>query len=297
MAHKVASLGSLARGFKEQDFPLIGSLFMQAAEGVALAMEDMTAHPLLRAKVMMFLHRMVPLLGKNILSVAGRCLAQYITYASAVDVDQSVTLLNQLLEKFGVETFEAVDVFLGPLMEKLAGLYSAAGAEGSTENQVISDRFAIQKLCISFIMHVAASPCARVLVSVRNAPRLQGIFDTIMHALSGGEATSMGATTTVPLRRAALGTLTNLSKAWAADGTVDGSLRASLSKLVMEQAMPQTLTFCLMESNARDAATLSLYADVGSLFYTVGKAYGNAQFVGYLGTTLLPYLLLSVILQ
>jgi hypothetical protein len=54
--------------------------------------------------------------------------------------------------------------------------------------------------------------------------------------------------------------------------------------------MPQTLTFCLMESNARDAATLSLYADVGSLFYTVGKAYGNAQFVGYLGTTLLPAL-------
>jgi hypothetical protein len=299
VAHKVASLGCLARGHRPPaagEALIAAQVFIQAGEAVASVMDDaaVAIHPLVRPKCMMFLHRVVPILGAHVLPVAGRCLATYLASATIVDVDESITLLNQLVEQFNTGAMDVVDVFLGPIVDKLSALYASAGADGATETQVASDRFNMQKQCISFIQHVTASPCIGVLVSPRNATRLPSILDTVMNALSGGGNSSSIAS--VPLRRSGLATLVNLTKAWgpaassSAAAAVDPAVKATLTTVIMEQAIPSILSFCLSESNARDALTLSLYADVGSLFFTVGSCHGNASFITYLGGTILPAL-------
>jgi len=304
VAHKVASLGSLARGHRPGSgtaataptAAVAGPVFLETAEAVASVMEDMGAHPSVRVKCMVFIHRVVNILGATILPYAGRCLAKYLETATVTDVDQAITLLNQLIESFTAQAMYVVDGFLGPILDKLTELHGVAGTQGMTETQTAADRLALQKLSISFIQHISASPCVGVLVSARNSPRLSTILDSVMATLTGvGGGTAVAS---APLRRCALGTLTNLVKAWGSGSgsgggdalAVDPALKARLVTVIREQALPAILVYCQSESNARDALTLSLYADVGSLFYAVGQDQNNDEFCNFLAMQLLPSL-------
>ena len=140
IAHKIASIGSLSKGYTVKTHPFAVGVFSRACEyGVVPCIETFGRFENVRSRVVVLIHRLVKCLGEDILTVlvtpSIRCLLAYAD--NSRDTDMAVQVLNQLMIEFTSKTAPMIEVLLPVVMEKCAGLLKELDdvVPGQNQNQ------------------------------------------------------------------------------------------------------------------------------------------------------------------
>ena len=236
-----------------------GKVFQAAASVVAAAACNPALGRLavVRSRCVIFLHRMITCMGGPCLEALAVCMPALIAncdvddgrscqaysgedagssgagfHGTGAGSEEVLQLLNQAMLEFQGQALPLIDGCLGPALEKCwvlarAGV-GAAGSEGeggavAEAAHVEGERQALQKQPLVFLSHVATQLCDAALFSDCNRPRyLELIFnEEILEGLRGGRG-NLNMASSVPLRKAAVGTLSGLVKAWFWPGGVGG---------------------------------------------------------------------------
>lgn len=233
--------------------------------------------------------------------------------------EEILQLLNQGMLEFQQGALILVNSCLGPAFEKCwalcavlendavalvgqSGGDNSLGASGQMKGKeqieaphFESERVALQKQSLVFLQHIATQHCDQALYSELNSKYLSAIFDNeILVGLQGGRGRiSRGAG--IPLRKAAVSTLTGLVKAWLwthalsplTSTNIDPSkgisappsvpvpphLSTALWAFIKEKAIVVCLRACTdgTSLDLKDAAAQALLVDIGALLWTLAS--------------------------
>lgn len=190
IAHKIASIGSLSKGYSVKSHPYAVGVFVRACEyGVVPCIEAFGRFENFRSRVVVLIHRLVKCLGDDILTVlitpSIRCLLVYAD--TSRDTDMAVQVLNQLMIEFNVKTVPMIEVLLPVVMNKCSSLLKelddVVPGQNSSANQnpqnpqnfmapahIASEKNTLRKLYLVFLQHIATHGCHSVFYSTAVNP-------------------------------------------------------------------------------------------------------------------------------
>jgi len=307
VAHKVSCLASVAKMHTAKTHPESSLLFEPAAGAVIAACHSLGQYSSVRAKVAVFLHRMIMVLGSRCTDLLPHCFPQLLACADTTDTDIMVQVLNQLMKEHQAEALPLVDAMLANVLTKFVSLTptpeiplaaaleqdvqtapSPDGAQGGI-SYAEQERVALQLQYLVFVNHVSKQ-CPDALCSAANSPLLESIFARLLLGLQGGVGEGHGhisASAGIPLRKSALDTFIELMRAWSRH-TTPPALVTALRNFVLEQALPSIVRDVADTSSIsiKDPKNLQLLEQAGVLVWTIGSCYGNDNTAGYLQSML-----------
>lgn len=213
-AHKISCLASLAKGLTARLHAEHTSLFQHAAIAVVSACHSFGAYAVVRAKTVIFLHRMVAMLGSGVLDLLGHMYPALLQYSDSTDTDHVVQVLNQATVEFQSQCGALTDAVFGLTCDKydellqrfeaaqmenrwiaeqssnatLAGLGIANNnnQDAVTEAPHIDlERASLQRQYIAFLSHICTQGCEVILLSPANQHRLEGMLAHFLRAIRG----------------------------------------------------------------------------------------------------------------
>jgi hypothetical protein len=315
-AWKFASIAALIRGHSPKTHGgNSADLFLKATVSVVPVLAEFGKFKLSRSKGCVLFHRIVASVGSRVIEPAGACLATYIQWSDASDIEFPLQLINQLMAEYGnssdrhEDMLIVVDEMLPLILDKLGSLYEelqaaevaakarAAGGGGEDEDDDVvdtsleADKVAIQKHYLLFLQHIACHACHPALLSDRNMQRLPDILTNIVSGLHGGEDDGITTAAGLTLRRPAVTCLSYLTRAWIQeDSSVHPEVENLLLSFICEQGLPISLGACSDGSlNVMDPVTQSFIGDVAVLAWTMA-AVRREDTLKYLQDGLLPSL-------
>lgn len=313
-AWKFSSIAALIRGHTPKTHGgNSADLFLKATVSIVPVLAEFGKFKLSRSKGIVLFHRIVASVGSRVIEPAGACLATYIQWADASDIEFPLQLINQLMAEYGnsdrlEDMLIIVDEMLPLILDKLGSLYeelqaaevaAKARVEGGGEDDdeeivdtsLEADKVSIQKHYLLFLQHIACNACHPALLSERNMQRLPDILTNIVSGLRGGEDDGITAIVGLALRRPAVTCLAYLTRAWIReDSSVHPEVENLLLSFICEQGLPISLGACSDGSlNVMDPQTQSFVGDVAVLVWTVA-AVRREDTLKYLQDGLLPSL-------
>lgn len=305
-SHKLASIAALCRGHSykkcgtvsnpqyEQFQDAIGNIFGTSFPVVSsICQGPLVQYKTVRDKGVVYFHRLLQVLGMKVLGHIRDSYLCFISNADTLDLENVVQLANSLMVEFGSSATTFVDEVLGTTLDRIVYLYSDEGCAASVaaamaaqanidRNNVNSEtivqapvpslettRILLQRQYLCFLQHIATYSCHAALTSSRNMSRLDSIFRSVVQGLNGG-GDGISAQGGIPLRRAALCFLSELTRDWIiseeseaqpggssinikATSDASGSLKlpappsqvsTALASLLFETVLPVALTVC-----------------------------------------------------
>lgn len=216
VAHKISCMASLSKCLVTRLKPEHMSLFEPAAMAVSAACHSLGSLANVRAKVVVFLHRMVAMLGVNVIDLLGHIYPFLLQYSDATDTDHIVQVLNQALVEFRDRCGGLLDAVFSRTCEKFEDLIrqfemtqmqnrwvveqsSNATLNGlgiavadSNHPPVVTEaphidleRASLHRQYVVFLQHVATQGCEAVLLSQSNQHRLEGVLSLLLRAIRG----------------------------------------------------------------------------------------------------------------
>ena len=213
-AHKISCLASLAKGLTSRSLAEHSSMFEHAAMVVVAACNSLGGHAVVRAKTVIFLHRMVAMLGSDVLKLLGHMYPALLQHSDSTDTDHVVQVLNQVMVEFQSQSRPLIDAVFGITCDKfedllqrfetaqmenrwfaeqasrsaLAGLGIAA--DGNREPiaeapHIDLERATLQRQYVVFLQHVVTQNSEVVLLSPANQHRLEGVLAHLLGAIRG----------------------------------------------------------------------------------------------------------------
>ena len=216
LAHKISCLAALAKcnsGNMQQE----RLAYMQpAALSVVRVCNQVPQAAIIRAKTVMFLHRMVHSLGPVVIELLGVTYPSLLHNSDANDADQVVQVLNQVMAEFQAVVLPLVDEAMQPTLEKIQNLLadferaqqeSKWVAEQSSSATLASlglpptptndikeaphvdlERVSLQKQYCEFIRHISVHGCHDAFMSTKNRQSLEHVLLQLLKALGGSGA-------------------------------------------------------------------------------------------------------------
>jgi hypothetical protein len=214
VAHKISCMASLSKCMTSRLKNEHMSLFEPAAVAVSAACHTLGSFASVRAKVVVFLHRMVAMLGVNVIDLLGHIYPYLLQYSDASDTDLIVQVLNQALVEFHEKCGGLVDSVFGVTCDKFEDLIrqfemtqmqnrwavehssnatlSGLGIPIDTTRPVVTEaphidleRASLHRQYIVFLQHVTTQKCEVILLSQTNQHRLEGVLARLLKAIRG----------------------------------------------------------------------------------------------------------------
>lgn len=219
VTRRMSALAGLTKGFSCKANPAAVSVFEQATTAVVAVAQRLSFQRGLRAKILVFLHRMVSCIGERILPYEEQVLPALLAAADATDADDVVQVLNQLMVEYGRDALSVVDKLFLSVVDKYSAL--SATLESSSTTTVAttsisststdtttttvpgvvaphlqSERLSLHRQYLLFLQHLACFNCAATLFNPAHLHRLEGIlYSVVLEGISGGSpAGQRGAT-------------------------------------------------------------------------------------------------------
>jgi Exportin-T len=299
LAFCLAGLANVSKGFSKAvpDLSALQSPELDAAVACVLALP---AHLAVRAKAIMLMHRMVPLLGEAMLQQCGTAVMALITQCKGVDMEEVVTLLNQFALAFSAAAAPLIDAVLLPLIRTIYELLppavpaaagttadTTAGAAAGKSNGTaaaaaaalaaplsheVVERTVLLRHYFSFLNHIINNGLLGVLASPANAPQLDAILQSVVEALVELDD---------PLaKKACAGVLAALVKELAdetpAAAALPAHMRTAVAAYAAERAAPAVLRALLAPTfDIKDANSISAITQMGALLHGVRRLKGG----------------------
>jgi Exportin-T len=301
LAFCLAGLANVSKGFSKA-VPDLSALHSQELDASVACVLALPAHLAVRAKAIMLMHRMVPLLGETMLQQCGTAVMALITQCKGVDMEEVVTLLNQFALAFSAAAAPLIDVVLLPLIRTIyellppavpaatgsaatsttaAGAAAAGKSNGTAAAAALAaplshevvERTVLLRHYFSFLNHIINNGLLGVLASPANAPQLDAILQSVVEALVELDD---------PLaKKACAGVLAALVKELAdetpAAAALPAHMRAAVAAYAAERAAPAVLRALLAPTfDIKDANSISAITQMGALLHGVRRLSGGS---------------------
>ena len=214
VSHKISSLASLSKSVNMREGER-GQLFQEGAVAIVNVCNALGQFASIRAKVIMFIHRMVNTLGDTTISMLEAVYPTLLQYSDTTDVNETVQLVNQVMIEFGETCLPFIDTLFGPTLDRYQAVIAAFEdtqrqekwqAEQSSaqtfnglgmsphlsQDTIVTEaphidleRASLQKHYLHFLQHVCQYKCHMVLLSDTNVHRLDYLLQQIVHGLRG----------------------------------------------------------------------------------------------------------------
>lgn len=285
LAHKASSFAALAKGHTTRSQPENVDILLDTANDLAAAINLFANHSAVRARGVIFMHRMIASVGSGILGPVQTILPNLVSAAEAKDTDIVVQLLNQCMIEFTDQILDVIDAAFASIFEKYKVLYSSmeqnylvaqqsddTNAGGSYDGpQFDTERISMMKQFLLFVQHIVHYDCQSALtISQRGnmsfiQPLLQIITASLKGKISSEFATQaqwedVSITSGIPLRKCGVCILTDLVKEWStgatgigpsslARGAVPTELSQAFVSLLFDEFLPCCLVICLHQTS------------------------------------------------
>lgn len=248
VTRRMSALAGLTKGYNCKVNPSAVPVFEQSTTAVAAVAQRLSFQRGLRAKILVFLHRMVACIGDRILPYEEQILPSLLAAADATDADDVVQVLNQLMVEYGKDSLPVVDKLFLSVIDKYSAMSITletsstatvtSGPNATTEHvaagvvapHLQSERLSLHRQYLLFLQHVACFNCAATLFNPAHLHRLEEIlYSVVLVGISGGSATSQSEDTSkinpsylastdsqdsAPVRKGALSIVNGLVSAW-----------------------------------------------------------------------------------
>mmetsp|Transcript_10156 Transcript_10156/g.20809 ORF Transcript_10156/g.20809 Transcript_10156/m.20809 type:complete len:1005 (-) Transcript_10156:4-3018(-) len=175
----VAGIASLSKGLVKDEVGAEGKeLFLQALQGSIQALQLLGEEECVRSRGMVLIHRMVLLLGDDVLPYVGSFLGPLVANCDN-DVVEVVQLMNQLLIRFGCKVAGSLENIIIPFMNRCQSLVPVDGSASQINVEAVS----IRKIQILFLQHVVSNGCGAVFLSPKVGPGITGILELLCNGM------------------------------------------------------------------------------------------------------------------
>jgi hypothetical protein len=208
-AQRVNALAGLTKGFSGTTCSEAVPVFESASAAIVAVSQRLGFHAGVRAKVLVYQHRMVACIGPRAIAYAHHIVSALLQHAEMGDVDAVVQVLNQLLVEYEGACYEVVDALYGAVEGKYVALAAyldassgasvAAGGGGSINSNsgggggsveaphVQTERLSLQRQYLLFVQHVVLYGCAAVLYGPSYLHRLEHLLvRVVLVGITGG---------------------------------------------------------------------------------------------------------------
>ena len=292
LAHKASSFAALAKGHSSKLQPEDVGALLETATEMGMAINLFAAYPNVRARGVIFMHRMIMAVGSEILLPIQAILPNLLTYADAKETDTVVQLLNQCMIEFTDQVLDIIDVIFLPVCEKYKFLYSTMehnylASQDHDESDRISkglegprfdvERTSVMKQFLLFVQHIVRYDChTAISISQRgNTPFIQPLLHIVLASIRGlistefctQEYSSVSIISGIPLRKCGICILTDLVKEWSNGatgigpqsilrGAVPPELSEAFARMLFDELLPSSLAICVHRPTSDDSVDL-----------------------------------------
>lgn len=214
--------------------------------------EMLSSYRIIRNKGIIFLHRMLPCIGSQILVISTPCIMACVGESEPSDIEYPLQIINQYLVEFNYACYSICDKCFNLVINKITFLYrqlpptSSSSADsnnnnnnnnhsnpgaikssspnsfrhkhtnttGAVDSTLENEKIHLLKLYLTFIQHLSGYDCHSVLISNTNISYLPEVLSIIYSGLEGGNDSDISLLNGYVLRRLSVSCLTNLCKSW-----------------------------------------------------------------------------------
>ncbi|KAL1526877.1 hypothetical protein AB1Y20_015568 [Prymnesium parvum] len=291
-AQQIAAVAVLSKGFTalgEEQRPLRDS-FSRATQLALAALGPYGDSRELRAKALMLLHRMVETLDQRVVELFAPAVPQLLSSAEPREVEELVTLLNQLVLKFRGKIYTPLSRIVAPLSAALfahlaaldvaiANSSSAAVAVSGPQSDEVRERQGLLRSFYSFVHSLVHSE----LTAVLSAPEFSIHMAPSMQALARGSIEGPD----LQIQRQCFVTMQRLVEQW---GGSDAGSFPGFNSYILQEMLPLCFQApAQAHFDLKDAASHQLLEAIASFQISMLTKLGS-EFMSYMCEVQLPSL-------
>lgn len=282
IAHAIDSLSCATKGFSKKKIKSeFISTFLQLFDTVTAALDKFDGFPLVRQKTIVFLHRMLNLVGTEMIPHLHRVIPLLLVKATVEDMESIVYLVNQIMTEYGAAVVFIVDAILFPLLDRVTP--SNVSSEQTVLSAIESQRVALIKLYLSFITHMFSSGCHPAMYSPTNLPRAHEVYDFLVQIIAE-PSTYANKESHLLLLRSVLSAFIEICKQWKAMDASTAGYHLN-RRFLVEILLPLLLLASVDGSlNIKDAQTFAAFGDIGVLLCGICEVQGPDAIIFYIQT-------------
>eukprot|EP00668_Euglena_longa_P031391 GGOE01040585.1.p1 GENE.GGOE01040585.1~~GGOE01040585.1.p1 ORF type:complete len:1012 (-),score=411.69 GGOE01040585.1:39-2705(-) len=273
--HQISFIAYVSKGFNTTSLPLevpgppkgergdLSRVFMNVLGAVLAVFEAGKHHAPVRDKTLLFVHRMVDLLGEGMALYIPKIVLSLLDGSSVVETSKALRIPSQMVKKAKAGAIPCLSELFLPLVTRV---FEQTGVEAlKQQNSVISEEVRQHAELLRSYYHLLSSllssKCGEVLICDKNRPQLENVLRTVLQGCSTHPE--------LDLAKQCFQILTEMVAEWHA---LDG-----FGKYVQAQVLPASFDALFRPHfDPRDAKANVVVLEVANLHKGMLQAYGPA---------------------
>jgi exportin-T len=293
LAHQISSIAYLSKGFGKSGNHLQESrqVFKNVlVHNIVAVSKEMPNNQIVAEKVIMYLHRMIALLGDNDVLELFPIIVSQLFHAvqnnEYIQLRDIVILINQLITKYGQKCAALVNELLMPLVGKLFQMIDQGNYDQNIPSEETRQKMELHKTYFLFINTIICNNLGKVLTSPQNISHLNQILETLVQGC--GHASPH-------LARLCFTTLNHVIKRYCnATQITEFNQLPNFSKYVHERIVSTCFSVPLQQGfDLGDGINNQILMEIVQLLRDLVRGKNSQEFILFLSQTLLPQLKLS----
>ena len=265
LATLIAAISSLSKGFSKPCAE-IKSIMMETVPILLAALKALPSDERVRVKTIVTLHRMILVLGHDILNPITPFLQILIFHCSYNDITDVTQLLNQLCSKFKSSVVQTINAAVIPFLQKCHSIIPEKDNNDEIAPHLDTEQLLVRKLGFVFLQHIVSKKATKVLVSEINKPNLENVLAEMKY----------GAVEVVDpsIRKSCILFFKGLLDQWSEVGSVDDIIRTGFVGFITSSLLPDLLKG-VMDSNfdVSDAMNIRVVVQTSKLLEILQAQY------------------------
>lgn len=232
LATLIAAISCLSKGFSKPCAE-IKSIMVETVPILLAALKALPADERVRVKTIVTLHRMILVLGHDILNPITPFLQILIFHCSYNDITDVTQLLNQLCSKFKSSVVQTINAAVIPFLQKCHSIIPENDNNNEIAPHLDTEQLLVRKLGFVFLQHIVSKKATEVLVSEINKPNLENVLAEMKY----------GAVEVVDpnIRKSCILFFRGLLDQWSEVGNVDDIIRTGFLGFITSSLLPDLL--------------------------------------------------------
>lgn len=293
LAHYISAVAYFSKGFGRSGAHLNESrqVFKRIlVHNIVAISKALPNNSLVAEKVILYLHRMIALLGDDdvleLFPVIVSQLFNAVQDNEQVQMREIVILINQLITKYGQRSAPLINELLMPLVGKLFLLINQGNYEQHLQSEETRQKVELHKTYFQLLNAIVTGNIGHVLTSPKNVAHLNQLLETILQGCNHRSSQH--------ITRLCFSILKEIAKRYSSTQPTEFNQIPNFEKFVHERIVATCFSVPLhSDFNLTDGINNQVLMEIVHLLRELIKGKNSAEFVKFLTQTLLPQLKLS----
>jgi exportin-T len=293
LAHQISAIAYLSKGFGRsgQHLQEARQIFKRIlVHNIVAISSALPNNALVAEKVILYLHRMIALLGdEDVLELFPVIVSQLFSAVQPneqVQLRDIVILVNQLITKYGQKSAALMNDLLMPLVGKLFVMIDHGNYEQNIQSEEIRQKVELHKTYFLLLNSILAADVGNILTTPKNVNNLNQILETIVQGCNHRSQHVV---------RLCFGTLHAIVKRYTMQQPTEFNQLPNFTKYVHERVVSSCFSVPLRpDFDLVDGINNQTLMEITQLLQALAtRGQHTAEFMQFLTHSLLPQLKLS----